>query len=490
MGNNISHTNNVIRGVNTIIPEVRNIHNVINGLEYAIKQNNATAVRSRLKDFGDSIDTKLDQGNSYLHIAAEHNAITCIPILFEEGASINRCNDSGDTPLHVAIVNNNPGALSKLIKLGANVNQMNGDQRVPLFIAAMKGHYECIMELLKDGACKKDIDRKDILSDSTALMAAAYKGDLTSIHTLINAGANVNEQEKNGGYSALHFVISAAFSYKSYEINGYNFVENRLKCISALLNAGADVNIQHNNGSTPLHMAIAIIQTDNMGNVPDPELERISCSFINALVNAKADIYVKDIRGSSSFGLLSKYYFKSSSTYHRFKEVTRKRLLLLKSEKECNHRHNIKEWKEILEKEDEIYETLYTNIDNQGLEEFHKNRISIREKEHALITAAANNDMELVKLLLQHGVYINASDYFHIDHRDLTNYGDQGYTALYMAEIKGHVEMISFLKNEVKRQNNAAEVYASSMRNFMNAMHLKRFGEKVEITNNLKHSQI
>ena len=95
----------------------------------------------------------------------------------------------------------------------------------------------------------------------SALIVAGRIGDGYCVHTLLQAGADVNATNKKG-YTAIHYA-----SERNYG-----------DCLDILLQAGANVNTVDNSGSTALHSAAF----------------RGDCTFVKKLLYAGADVNIKD----------------------------------------------------------------------------------------------------------------------------------------------------------------------------------------------------
>ncbi|MPM20137.1 hypothetical protein SDC9_66566 [bioreactor metagenome] len=73
----------------------------------------------------------------------------------------------------------------------------------------------------------------------TVLIWAAFHNNIALINWLVEKGANINHQDRNG-YTALHFVTQ----------------EKRFDCAELLIDKGADLELSDNHGNTPLWTAI------------------------------------------------------------------------------------------------------------------------------------------------------------------------------------------------------------------------------------------
>ncbi len=112
-----------------------------------------------------------------------------------------------------------------------NAGPIPNDAKIDFFESARRGNVVSLRQHLKDG---QDIDAKQD-GNVHALGLAALFGHVEAVEFLIQNGAKVNQQTKDGG-TALH---------------GASFL-GRIQVVEALLNAGADVNVSNNNGITPL----------------------------------------------------------------------------------------------------------------------------------------------------------------------------------------------------------------------------------------------
>ena len=150
---------------------------------------------------------------------------------------------------------------------------------------------------------KSYINKTDIFGN-TAILYAAYRGNILIIRSLIECGADVNVTSKNG-LNVLHmaaqgnnpniiiyFKIKYNISVLSTDLQGntplhwasYNSSE---EAINFLLSYMTDLNIKNNDGKTPLHIAVFTEKP----------------SLIKKLIKRGADINIKDKNGKTPYDL-------------------------------------------------------------------------------------------------------------------------------------------------------------------------------------------
>jgi uncharacterized protein len=161
----------------------------------------------------------------------------------------------------------------RLVEGGADVNCPGKHQMTPL-IAAF-GHLEVLRYLLTQGA---EVNYTGF-GEGSALMLAAYSGDLPQVELYLEHGADPNLSMPTGGETALHMAA----------VKAQNSVMTRLLSAGADPNrhAATDQNTDMFNGGvkvwgeTPLHYAAAY------GDV----------EMLRALLNANADPSAENAHG-------------------------------------------------------------------------------------------------------------------------------------------------------------------------------------------------
>ena len=195
------------------------------GLHVAAANGQEAVVRFLLEK-GVQIEAKGAHGSTALHQAAENNQETEISILLQKGANIEALMDGDETPLLCAVEKGSEAAVFILLENGAQANATLKDGFSALWLAA-DGSHEEIVKLLIEGGASVDV-----------LHAAAKRGTENIARQLLDQGADINQQDKNG-QTALHIAV-----------------ENAQDAVTTfLLRRGADLTIKDGNGKTALDLA-------------------------------------------------------------------------------------------------------------------------------------------------------------------------------------------------------------------------------------------
>ena len=203
-------------------------------------------------------------------------------------ADVNRRGVDGSTPLQWAVYEDNAAEVRRLIKAGANVSLANNYGATPMGLAAETGNAE-IIKLLLDAGANAESPNAD---GQTALLAVARTGNVKAAELLVSHGAKVDARETWGGQTALmwasarrhpemmQFLISKGADVNARSIDRdyqrhvtaegrpknldsggftpllYAARENCLACVDVLLHNHADINLPDPDGVPPLLVAI------------------------------------------------------------------------------------------------------------------------------------------------------------------------------------------------------------------------------------------
>ncbi|XP_071353793.1 kinase D-interacting substrate of 220 kDa B isoform X4 [Trachinotus anak] len=161
----------------------------------------------------------------------EDENLAAIKAHLDKFRDVDSRSDNGQTPLMVAAEQGNLEIVQELIRRGANVNLDDVDCWTALISAAKEGHIEVVRELLENNA---NLEHRD-MGGWTALMWAAYKGRTDVAQLLLEKGANPNI---TGQYSVYPIIWAAG--------------RGHAEIVHLLLQHGAKVNCSDKYGTTPL----------------------------------------------------------------------------------------------------------------------------------------------------------------------------------------------------------------------------------------------
>ncbi|MBS0288408.1 MAG: ankyrin repeat domain-containing protein [Proteobacteria bacterium] len=288
----------------------------------AAKTGNTQAVKQLLSK-GTFIDSKTNIGNTALHIASESGCIGVVECLLDNKAMVNFVNHQKNTPLHLAGASGNTEIAMRLINQGASLNVVNLQGNNPLHMAALHGNIdtlshlmarfgkldnsqynqllekavvaeklETVFWLINNYPNKNNIDFfqllvtciKDkryqslhmLLGYSSYLTRshldclvniAIFNGDIQSVHTLVNFGANVNnpakpilEAVKQGDVALFNSLVAVGANMYVTDKDGNNVFhlavqESNYSMLKALTNVGL-INTREKNymGQSPISM--------------------------------------------------------------------------------------------------------------------------------------------------------------------------------------------------------------------------------------------
>jgi len=235
-----------------------------------------------------------------LLLAAREGFTDTVGLLIDAGADIDARAADGKDALSLAIYNGNFATASYLVSRGANVNQVDARGFTPLFWAVDRRNMETapnfpwtvtddplplVRELLEAGADPDMIinetpqalmrEGSPRLVFGTALMRAAFSGDLDLVRLLLEYGADPFIRSSDDE-TALSAAAGTGFIYGFHKERP---LSERLEVIKILVEAGLDVNWHDDYGITPL-MAAA--------NLGDAEI-------IQYLVDQGADLGAFDL---------------------------------------------------------------------------------------------------------------------------------------------------------------------------------------------------
>ena len=195
-------------------------------------------------------------GYTALMKASANGYHECVQLLLEKGADVNVISTQSQTSLMYSAMFGHVACLNLLIGAGADVNTKDIAGSKALFMASTFGHENCVKSLIEAGV---EVNTK--IDSLTALNEAAYSASFKCIETLLQAGADVNGTMEGGRTALLTASTYSEHMCKDMMVMAGNVTHlaenhNVVKSIEALINAGADVNIKDYAGNTPLRQVI------------------------------------------------------------------------------------------------------------------------------------------------------------------------------------------------------------------------------------------
>ncbi|HYB96820.1 MAG TPA: DUF3131 domain-containing protein [Vicinamibacterales bacterium] len=171
-------------------------------------------------------------GRTPLLNAAAGGHVDVVTLLLGKGAAVNVASARGMTPLAAAIINDHPAVVALLLEGGAALTAPTVD-RHPLLLAIRSRRAQAVTLLLDKGAPAYAQDHQ-----WSALMMAAFLGDLDIVNALLSKDPNLNSANDDGG-TALMYAATAGHT----------------EVVKALLAKGATIDAQDLAGLTPLMLA-------------------------------------------------------------------------------------------------------------------------------------------------------------------------------------------------------------------------------------------
>ena len=202
----------------------------------ASKSGDYTTIKALLHVAGNINQPCRHDGASALFIACEYGLSDLVRALIADGADVNSTIKDGATPLYIASQEGYCEIAEQLLHARALPNMPCHDGATPIIAAARYNHVEMIVLLKFHGA---DINHQNI-EGTSALHAAAERGNLKSIQTLLASGAIPDIARPEDGVTPLYLAAE----------------EGHTDIAKELVNKGA--NPEHkctDDGTTPLDAA-------------------------------------------------------------------------------------------------------------------------------------------------------------------------------------------------------------------------------------------
>jgi ankyrin repeat protein len=276
-------------------------------LAEAAQRGDFGAVRKLLDAGGLDVDAPDRDGTPALHWAVQWGDAEAVARLLSAGADADAPNRYGMRPLHVALGAGDVALTRALLEAGADATAVDRAGETPLMLAARAGDAELLRLLIERGAA---VDARDEHFGQTALMIAAREGHVEAARALLDAGADVDAQtrpeppprfippsEAPEGLSRGVGIIRAGWPEdrgKRYPAGGsktallYAARQGHLDVARLLVERGASLELADGNGQTALISAIVNTSIIRVNRTGTSDHLRIAQLLLDAGANVNA----------------------------------------------------------------------------------------------------------------------------------------------------------------------------------------------------------
>jgi len=194
-------------------------------------------------------------GSTPLQWAVYDGDVERVRELIAAGADVNASNAYGANAMQLAAETADIAMLRILLDAGADVDSPNPESQTTLMLVARTGIVEAAELLVEHSA---SIDTRETWGGQTALMWAAARRQPAMVEYLITQGADIDAQSIDRDYRR-H--LTKEGRAKSLDSGGltpvlYSIRENCFECLELLIDAGADLDQTDPDGVSPLLLAV------------------------------------------------------------------------------------------------------------------------------------------------------------------------------------------------------------------------------------------
>lgn len=375
-----------------------------------------------------------------------------VNVLLSKGVNPNVTNEDGSTPLMYAVRKNNKGMINKLLELGADINIVNEygstaasiafyDNNIELgkllfnkkwdsyiissifWSVSREGYFEILDFLIENNA---DINYLNDSYNQTALMYASERDHKQLYNYLIENGADLDVKNNDGDTALLTSIKDNSFYY-----------------ITKLIEDGADITIKNNSGLDAMALAmdsyyylpdvqeqlikggVNVNSKNSYGDTPLIQAVRNrKNNFIDIFIELGADVSIPNNAGNTAF--MEAISLKNLSIAEKllnheadFETVNNQGETALIIATKIDDQEVIEFLLEKGAKDtiEEVYRNISTYIIENNIEKVNEYITKGYNIDHKgsngipiLMQAVASDRLEIVKLILENGAYINCTD--------------------------------------------------------------------------------
>jgi ankyrin repeat protein len=194
-------------------------------------------------------------GSTPLQWAVFEGNLAEVKRLLAAGADPKAINDYGVDAIQLAADESNTELIRLLLKAGANPNSANADGETVLHLVARSGNLEAAKLLVNAGAL---VDPRERFGGQTPLMWATARRHPDLVQYLASKGADVNARSAVRDYAR---IVTAESRAKQLDRGGFTPLmyaarENCRACVPVLLKYHADLTLPDPSGLPPLSIAL------------------------------------------------------------------------------------------------------------------------------------------------------------------------------------------------------------------------------------------